>query len=999
MTDIERESDAQPASLGSTEEPLAGRLEDAHLSAPSRPGFPVVGIGASAGGLAAIEAFFAALPADPESAMAFVVVQHLDPDHDSLLVELVKKFTKMPVYKVEDGMQVQPNCAYIIPRGRDMALRDGKLQLLEPGAPRGLRLPIDFFFRSLAQDQGERAICVVLSGTGSDGTLGLKAVKEAGGMAMAQAPESAGYDGMPRSAIATNLVDYVLPPEKMPVQLLAYVQHAFDHPPKPVASAPRPEGILQKVFGLLRAQTGHDFSGYKRNPIQRRIDRRMAVSQIDHLEDYVRYLRANPLEVETLCRELLIGVTNFFRDPKAYEVLAEHVIPSLCARSPEAGPRIWVPACSTGEEAYSHAILIREYLDDAKQNCQVQLFATDIDAESIERARAGSYPDSIIADVGPERLARYFVEEDGAYRISKTIRDMVVFAKQDVLKDPPFSRLDLISCRNLLIYLDGEAQKKIVQMFHYALNQCGYLFLGNSETIGRSLDLFADVDKKWRIYQRRDLEATPAGVAPRWGPLAPAVSVSGARPDGDHVPKGSVRDLTERLLLESYIPASVLINADFDVLYSHGHTGKYLEPASGEASLNLLRMAREGLRVELTVAVRKAIARRATVRYDGLHVRTNGDTAVVNLIVQPVTKPDAARGLLMVIFEDVTPAARPPAEEPALGEPAREESRVLVLERKLRAKDEYLQSTMEELQTANEELKSANEELQSANEELQSTNEEMNTSREELQSVNEELATVNTELQKKIEEVGRANNDLNNLLASTGIGTLFVDHQLRIQRFTPATSRVISLIQTDVDRPVSDIVSRFRDYDRLAQDVQEVLDTLIPKEALVQHQNGFWYQLRIQPYRTVENVIEGAVLTFVEVTQQKLLQIALEESEEKLALLFELLPVGVSVLDAEGRIVHVNPALEKILGMSRTGLLRGDHTRRPYLRPDGTPMPVAEVASTRAAQEQRAVHHIETGVMKEDGTLVWTDMSAVPVALPGWKVVVVTFDLAASRPA
>jgi two-component system CheB/CheR fusion protein len=865
-----------------------------------------------------------------------------------------------------------------------------------------MRLPIDFFFRSLAQDQGERAICVVLSGTGSDGTLGLKAIKEVGGMAMTQAPESAAYDGMPRSAIATNLVDYVLPPDEMPRQLLAYVQRAFGKPPKARASAPGPESALQKVFGLLRAQTGHDFSGYKRTSILRRIERRMAVTQINPLEDYVRFLQANPLEVETLFRELLIGVTNFFRDPQAYEVLAEKVVPELCARSSAAGVRIWVPACSTGEEAYSLAMLLQEYLETAKQRCAVQIFATDIDAEAIERARAGVYSHGIAADVGPERLARFFAEEDGGYRIRKSIRDTVVFAKQDVLKDPPFSRLDLISCRNMLIYMDGEAQKKVVRLFHYALNPDGYLVLGNSETIGSAVDLWADVDKKWRIFRRRDL-GVAVGVAPPWGPPSSALAPGGVRPAADVSAKVSVRDLAERVLLDSITPPSVLINADCEVLYVHGHTGRYLEPASGEASVNLLRMAREGLRPALTLAVRRAIADPTIVRYDGVRFQAdsagtpgNGGEAVVNLIVQPVTRHGAARGLLMVTFEEVSSAGR--ASVDASADPDSDaEVRVRALEQELRAKEEYLQSTIEELQTGNEELRSTNEELQSANEELQSTNEEMNTTKEELQSVNEELATVNAELHGKIDDVGRANNDLSNLLASTDIGTLFVDHQLRVQRFTPATSRVVSLIQTDVGRPVSDIVARFRDYHRLAQDVQEVLDSLIPKERVVQHHDGSWYQLRIQPYRTVENVIEGAVLTFVDVTQQKSLQLALQASQEKLAALFEILPVGVSVLDAEGQTVYANPALEKILGISRAGLLRGDHVRRQYLGRDGVPMSVEEAAGARALREQRPVHHVETGIVHDDGAVVWVDMSAVPMSLPGWRVVVVTFNLSASR--
>jgi two-component system CheB/CheR fusion protein len=986
----ERKRPITPIEAPIEKEPAEGADSSVCLEAS----FPIVGLGASAGGLAAIEAFFGAMPADKESGMAFVVVQHLDPDHKSILMDLVKHYTKMPVCKVEDGMKVQPNCAYIIPPNRDMAFLKGKLHLLEPSAPRGLRLPIDYFFRSLAQDQHERAICIVLSGTGTDGTMGLKAIKAEGGMAMAQAPESAAYDGMPRSAIGTGLVDFILPPDKMPDQLIAYVEHAFGHRPKPIISPDDSDGSLQKVFILLRAQTGHDFSLYKQNNIHRRIERRMAVAQIDRLEDYVSYLRQIPLEVEMLFRELLIGVTNFFRDPPAFESLQEHVIRHLFAGSPGESVRIWVPGCSTGEEAYSLAILIREYLDELKQNYRVQIFATDIDAYAVEKARAGAYPNSISADVSPERLARFFAQDPngGSYHISKSIRDLVVFAEQDALKDPPFSRLDLISCRNLLIYLGGEAQKKILPLFHYALNQDRYLFLGNSETIGEFMNLFAGVDSKWKIYQRKGVVTPRAAIAPYMPPLAAEGTVGRASSAGAAVHQGGARDLAEQVLLEAYVPASVLINADFDVLYIHGRTGKYLEPAAGDASLNLLHMAREGLRMELTAAARKALTQQAPVRYEGLQVKSNGDTSVVNLIVQPVTKPEAARGLLMVIFEDVTPADHP-AVEAAVEPFSEQKQRLLTLERELRTKSEYLQTIIEELETTNEELKSTNEELQSSNEELQSTNEELETSKEELQSVNEELVTVNTELQKKIEELSRTNNDMNNLMASTNIGTLFLDHQLRIQRFTPATARVINLIQTDIGRPVSDIVSRFKGYDRLVTDVRAVLETLIPKETEVQTQEGQWYAMRIQPYRTLENVIEGAVLTFVEITEQKELHMALRENEEKLSALFQILPVGVSVLDAKGKIVYVNPALEKMLDVARAGLLGSDATQQKYLRPDGTPMPAEEFAGARAEQERRAVHHIETGLMKENGRVVWTDMSAVPLTLPGWRVVIVTFDL------
>ena len=577
-------------------------------------GFPIVGIGASAGGLAAFEAFFSGMPADTDPGMAFVLVQHLAPDHKSILTDLVKRYTRMQVFEVEDGMAVKPNCAYIIPPNRDMAFLNGTLQLLEPAAPRGQRLPIDFFFRSLAQDQHERAICIVLSGTGSDGTLGVRAIKGEGGMVMAQNPESTEYDGMPRSAIATGLVDYVLPPAEMPAQLIAYVAHAFGKTPRPVSPpAPKAEDALKKIFILLRAQTGHDFSQYKQNTINRRVERRMAVHQIERLDEYVRYLQQTPAEVEALFRDLLIGVTSFFRDPEAFAALEEQVIPRLFAGKPAGAViRVWVPGCSTGEEAYSIAILLQEHMEALKQSFKVQVFATDIDSQAIEQARAGLYPASIAADVSPERLARFFAQEpDGsAYRIHKGIRDMLVFSEQDVIKDPPFSKLDLISCRNLLIYMGGELQKKLIPLFHYALNPGGLLFLGTSETVGEFADLFATLDRKSKLYQRK--EDVHGAHRPAMGRFLPPLTEDGAvpRPAGKAPGESKLplRELTERALLQQYAPVGALVNERGDILYLHGRTGLYLEPAPGEAGMNILKMAREGLRRDLTTALHKAVA-------------------------------------------------------------------------------------------------------------------------------------------------------------------------------------------------------------------------------------------------------------------------------------------------------------------------------------------------------------------------------------------------------
>ena len=857
------------------------------LAAPSErasPAFPIVGIGASAGGLAAFEAFFSGMPADRDPGMAFVLVQHLAPNHKSILTDLVKRRTRMRVREVEDGMVVEPNCAYIIPPNRDMAFLGGALQLLEPSAPRGLRLPIDFFFRSLAQDQHERAICIVLSGTGSDGTLGVRAIKGAGGMAMAQNPESTEYDGMPRNAIATRMVDFVLPPAEMPAQLISYVAHAFGKPAIPLSPAtPKSEGALKRVFILLRAQTGHDFSHYKQNTVIRCVERRMAISQIDRLDDYVRYLQQSPAEVEALFHDLLIGVTSFFRDPAAFDALRLQVVPQLVEGKPAGAPiRVWVPGCSTGEEAYSIAILIHEHIATVRQIFKLQVFATDIDARAIDRARAGIYPASIVADIAPERLAQFFVQEpDGsAYRVAKSIRDTLIFSEQDVIKDPPFSRLDLISCRNLLIYMDGELQKKLLPMFHYALKPGGFLFLGTSESVGELGQFFSSIDRQSKLFQRK---VDVSGARPRseagWPVHAPEeradLRTSGKAAGGI---KASLRDLTERALLQEYAPASVLVDERGDILYLHGRTGLFLEPAEGEASLNILKMGREGLRQRVMTALHKAVVQAAPVVEPQLRVKTNGSFTTIDLTVQPVRIQggDAGHKVFLVTFKET-------AQVKALSEKAstlesgdgvietatEHETRIAALEEELREKQEYLRTAIEELETSNEELKSSNEEMQSINEELQSTNEELETSKEELQSINEELATVNAELQQKVADLSRVNNDMNNLLAGTGIGTIFVDNQLRIMRFTPAVTQVLNLILTDVGRPVGHVVSNFVGYDGLVEDVQSVLDSLVPREVEAQTRAGAWYTLRIRPYRTLENVIEGAVVSFVDITEQK----------------------------------------------------------------------------------------------------------------------------------
>ncbi len=897
-------------------------------------GFPIVGIGASAGGLAAFEAFFSGMPPDTAPGMAFVLVQHLAPDHKSILTDLIRRYTRMQVFEVVDGMTVQPNCTYIIPPNCDMAFLNGALQLMEPSAPRGQRMPIDFFFRSLAQDQHERAICIVLSGTGSDGTLGVRAIKGEGGMVMAQNPDSTEYDGMPRSAIATGLVDYELPPAEMPAQLMAYVTHAFVNLPRAADTpAPLAENALKKIFILLRAQTGHDFSQYKPTTIHRRIERRMAVHQIETVDGYVKYLQQTPPEVEALFRDMLIGVTKFFRDPEAFKALAEHVLPKLFAGKPAGAViRVWSQGCSTGEEAYSLAILLQERIEALKQSFKVQVFATDIDSYAIATARAGIYPANIAADILPERLARFFAADPNGstYRIHRGIRDMLVFSEHNVIKDPPFSKLDLISCRNLLIYMDGNLQKKLFPLFHYALNPGGFLFLGTSETLGDFNDLFAVLDRKLKLYQRKeDFHHTQLAALGRFLPSITARDVAFAQTDKKKVFSGKLplRELTEQSILQQVAPAGALVNGLGDILYLHGRTGLYLEPTPGEAGVNnILKMAREGLRHDLTTSLHKAARARTVVRCMGLRVKTNGDFTTVNLTVRPVAAGPAVtpeEPLYLVILEEALPSDLVNYDKETVDQTSDADVRIAALNQELRAKDEYLQTANEELETSNEELKSSNEEMQSVNEELQSTNEELETSKEELQSVNEELATINSELQTKVADLSRANNDMNNLLAGTGIGTVFVDHGLRILRFTPAASMIINLILSDIGRPVGHIVSNLVGYDRLVTDTQSVLNTLIPKEVEVRTTGGKCFTMRIQPYRTLDNVIEGAVISFVDITEMKQTKEALRKANEmlRLAVVVRDAHDAITVQDMDGRILAWNPAAVRMYGWSEAEAL------------------------------------------------------------------------------
>jgi two-component system CheB/CheR fusion protein len=778
-------------------------------------------------------------------------------------------------------------------------------------------MPIDFFFRSLAEDHGEKAICIILSGTGSDGTLGLRAITGAGGMSMVQDPASAKYDGMPESAINTGLADYILPADKMPEQLIAYVAHF--HPAVTRRAHALPEktpGAMQKIFMLLRSKTGHDFSLYKKNTIHRRIEKRMSVHHFEDASQYVRYLQDHPDEVKMLFKELLIGVTNFFRDAEAFEILKKKILPKMLSGKPENYElRVWTPGCATGEEVYSTAMVIREYMDELKHDFKVQIFGTDIDDDAIARARAGLYPGNIGLDVNPQRLKRFFLREENGYRIKKDIREDVIFAIQNVIKDPPFTRLDLISCRNLMIYLEPELQNKLLPVFHYSLKPGGVLFLGPSEGIGGFSDIFPTIDKKWKFYQRKESKSSvDVFTLPA---LPEAYEQDGAEKPGEvrRIREMRIPALAQRILLANFAPPSVIVNMKGDIIYIHGQIGKYLEPPPGQPTVNVLEMARKGLRMELRSALQKAVANNREVALRDLKVITDGGIQPVNLTVKPIREGEKGEGLYLVTFDDVPPV-RKAAPERSKGKSVRESKHVTELEQDLRYTRESLQATIEELQASNEELKSTNEEMQSTNEELQSTNEELETSKEELQSINEELITVNAELQIKIEQLSRAEGDMKNLLDSINVGSIFLDRELKIKRFTTEITNVINLIVSDIGRPLGHIVTNLEDVDLVA-DAGNALETLRWSEKELLSKDGKYYLMRTIPYRSMENVIDGVVITFTEITRLKKQAEELKKlAATEAALSYTEAIVGtvrepLVVLDAELHVVSANRAFYK----------------------------------------------------------------------------------------
>lgn len=869
--------------------------------------FPIVGIGASAGGLEAFTQLLDHLSSD--TGMAYVLVQHLDPKHESILTELLSRATKMPVSQVKDGMPVEPNHVYVIPPNTNMAIVHRILQLVPRTETRGQHMPIDYFLRALAEDQGSRAIGVILSGTASDGALGLEAIKAEGGITFVQDEKSAKYSGMPRSAIAVSPVDFILPPEGIAKELARIGRHPYViHAQITEAETPFPkseEEVFGKIFMLLRSATGVDFTHYKYNTLRRRILRRMALHKFEKPGDYLKYLKDNRAEMEALYQEILIKVTGFFREPETFEALKREVFPKLMANRPQdQAIRLWVPGCATGEEVYSLAICLLEFLDEKRgPTIPIQIFATDISEAALEKGRAGLYIENIALDVSPERLRRFFVKVDGKYQISKSIREMCVFARQNVFKDPPFSRLDLISCRNVLIYLDLSLQKKVMPIFHYSLKPAGFLMLGTSETIGAFADLFALVDKKHKIYARKATLARPHidfGAGEQRLDKK-EISKGAGRVSEESWAGFDVQKEADRIVLTRYAPAGVLVNEDMEILQFRGHTSAYLEPSPGKASLNLLKMAREGLLLELRTAIHKAQKGKATVKKAGIQVKHNGLFKEVNIEVVPIDSASPRERHYSILFEEAQPPESKEAKARRVKVVAKkkeneQERRHAHLKQELAATREYLQSIIEEQEATNEELKSANEEILSSNEELQSTNEELETAKEELQSTNEELTTVNEELQNRNLELSQLNNDLGNLFASVNLPIVMLGSDLRIRRLTPLAEKALNLIPADIGRPITDIKLNLNLPD-LEPLLLEVIGTVSTREREVQDREGRWYSLRLRPYRTTDNKIDGAVMVLVDIDMLKRSHEQLKESRDYVHAIVETVREALIVLD------------------------------------------------------------------------------------------------------
>ncbi len=871
--------------------------------------------------------------------MAFVLIPHLDPSHESMMVELLTKLTSMPVIEAKHGMAVLVNCIYIIPPSFFLSISDGQLQLSTPPINHGWQTSIDFFLRSLAKDQGERSIGIVLSGTGSHGTLGVREIKLSGGMVMAQTPDSAEYDQMPLSAIGTGIMDYVLPPEQMPAAILNYIEQPYlSRPDEEVATAERSSDMLNQILVMLQFRTKYDFRPYRKPMVLRRILRRMGIVQIDNMPQYLEFLQKQPEEVTALYKDLLISVTAFFRDPEAYQVLEQQIIPAVIAKHNSDLPvRVWVAGCATGEEAFSIAMMLWEAMESAKLSVKLQLFASDIDADAIEVARLGIYPASIAGDVSPDRLRKFFVMlDEHHYQINKELRELVVFSHQNLIGDAPFSKLDLITCRNLLIYLEPEMQSNVLALFHFALVAGGFLFLGPSETIGRSSDLFETISKKWRVFRKINSAKRDVINIPLRKPSDPYNLIASSSPIAIH--RKSFKEIVDQLILNDHAPAAALCNHSLEVLYVMGPLVNYLEFPRGELTKDLLAMARPGLRTKLRATCNTAIREGRTMVTSDARVNRSGQYFKCSITVRPLREPQEVADLILIVFneqgafnqvvEHSESGTRLSDKEATLTEDSK---LIQQLEIELKSMSEELHSTIEEMESSNEELKTSNEEIMSVNEELQSVNEELETSKEELQSLNEELTTVNSQLQDRVSELKQATDDLINLMSSTEIATIFLDQQLCIKRFTPLTKSLLNLLSTDIGRPLKDIAPKFADNTML-KECRLVLESEETREREIQTDEHRHYLRRILPYRTIDNHVDGVLITFVDLTQRKKVEAEqrekdarhfeeMHESAERLQAILNTASDAIITVDLQGKIDSINLATERLFQYKRQELI------------------------------------------------------------------------------
>ncbi|WP_218509643.1 chemotaxis protein CheB [Variovorax sp. dw_308] len=969
----------------STTTPSSSDAPAAAGPARSSLNFPVVGIGASAGGLEALLRFFEQMPA--HAGMAFVAIMHLSPKHESSAAAILQRATRMPVRQVTEPTKIESDHVYVIPPGVDLLMNDGYLQPKPSQGTGGPRMAIDVFFRTLAQVHRERAVCIVLSGTGSDGSVGLTRIKEHGGIAMAQTPDDAAHEGMPRAAISTGMVDIVLPAVDMPQRLVDLWQNArnirlpdaediapFIEPPAGPAAAQQAEQALQEVMGLLRGYTRHDFRHYKRATVLRRIERRLQVNRLADLPAYRDHLRDHPEEAVPLLQDMLISVTNFFRDRDAFEALEREAIPALFTdKEPGEQVRAWAAGCATGEEAYSLSVLLREAAELHDKPVEVQVFATDIDERAIAVARKGSYPEGIVADISPARLRQYFLKDQDRFRVAGMVREQVLFAVHDLLRDPPFSRLDLICCRNLLIYLDREAQARALEIFRVALRPGGYLFLGSSESADAAGNLFTAVDKKHRIF-RANPQATHARHLPLISDLPgdrPKVARTGLHPNAVRHERPGFAELHLRAL-EQLSPPSVLLDADHNVLHLSDGVGRFLERAGGEPSHNLLHNVRPDIRLELRTALFRAAQTNRSVETRIAQKRGDGRKVYLNLTVRPLEQDEGRPPLMLVVFDEVDESLG--VDKDAAPDVARE-LMVSQLEEEIRQLKLHLQNTLESSESSTEELKASNEELQAINEELRSATEELETSKEELQSINEELITVNYELKVKVEERGNINDDLQNLIASSEVATVFVDQAMRIKRYTPHASTLFNLIPSDLGRPLFDMTSRL-DYPDLAQDAEAAFQKLRAIERRVQSTDGRHFVARILPYRTAGDKIDGAVLNFFDVTELRRAEEQVRAGEERLRVAASTTrDFAIITTDEGGAIVTWNAGAQRIFGYRDDEMIG-----RPFaaiFTPEDRAKGVPEAELRKAREEGRSED--ERWHQRKDGSRLFCSGVTTPL--------------------